>query len=100
MVLLTVYQLAREAAVNAIRHSGAERVWIRINQEADCIRLTVEDNGKGFDARSRYLGNHFGLSLMRERADAVGGVVVIDSRLGQGTRVSARLPRFPDDPGR
>jgi signal transduction histidine kinase len=52
----------------------------------------VEDDGIGFEPESVDQQTHFGLSLMRERIEIVGGVLHIDSRAGEGTRILARLP--------
>jgi signal transduction histidine kinase len=88
---LTVYQVAREALINAVRHSRASEVRIMLTQDVDAIRLSVEDNGIGFDPGSSQQ-DHFGLLIMRERSEAAGGLLLIDSRLGEGTIVAARFP--------
>jgi signal transduction histidine kinase len=88
---LTVYQVAKEALLNAVRHSRAREIEIMLSQDIDAIRLSVEDNGVGFDPRSSQ-EDHFGLLIMRERTEAAGGVFLIDSRLGEGTIVAARFP--------
>lgn len=95
-VLLVTYQVAREALVNATRHSCAGLIRIVISQEDDYLRLVVEDDGIGFEPRLSVSEAHFGLSLMRERAESVGGVVFIESEAGKGTRVLAKLPRVSE----
>ena len=88
---LTIYQVAKEALTNAIRHARARRIHIRLMQDEDAVRLTVEDNGLGFDPRIAEQ-DHFGLLIMRERTESAGGVFLVDSRLGEGTIVAARFP--------
>jgi signal transduction histidine kinase len=92
---LTIYQVAKEALTNAVRHARARRVHIRLMQDEDAVRLTVEDNGLGFDPRLAEQ-DHFGLLIMRERTESAGGVFLVDSRLGEGTIVAARFPNQSD----
>jgi signal transduction histidine kinase len=88
---LLAYQIAREALTNAVRHSGARSIRVRVWQDGSAIRLSVEDDGVGFSPED-YKENHFGLQLIRERAEAAQGSVILDSFPGSGTRVLASLP--------
>jgi signal transduction histidine kinase len=68
-------------------------ISICIKSDEDELCVEVIDDGVGFDARiASSEPGHFGLSLMRERVEAVGGRLTVDSRLGGGTRVHVRLP--------
>ena len=89
---LFVYQLVREALANAVRHSGARLITVRLKQDEGTIRLVVADDGCGFDPAQVDHATHFGLQIMRERANLAGGEIVVDSRPGEGTRVVAKLP--------
>ena len=89
---LLVYQVAREALNNSARHSRASRIEVRLWKENGLIRLTVADDGIGFDPVLVDREAHFGLQLIVERMEAASGRVVIDSRLGQGTTVTAAMP--------
>ncbi len=89
---LLAYQIVREALQNAVKHASARRIGIRVREEGGAIRATVEDDGVGFDPSDASRQDHFGLALMRERAEAVGGHVLVESRPGEGTRVVASLP--------
>lgn len=91
-VELLTYQVAREAMRNAVRHSGASRVGVRLAREGPSLRLVVEDDGRGFDQHTVDRELHFGLQLMRERVELVGGLLQVDSSPGRGTRVIVRLP--------
>jgi signal transduction histidine kinase len=86
-----LYRIAREALFNAARHAKAERVRIRMTGAHDQVVLVVEDDGTGFDASHRFPG-HLGLHSMHELAGEAGGVLEIDSRPGDGTRVRACFP--------
>jgi signal transduction histidine kinase len=91
-VQLLAYQVAREALRNALRHSKASEIMIGVVDQDGDLRITVEDDGIGFDPESVDQKTHFGLALIRERIEIAGGVIYVDSRIGQGTRVIARLP--------
>lgn len=89
---LFVYQLAREALTNAVKHARASLITVRLKQDDETIRLTVADDGCGFNLDRVDQATHFGLQIMRERAELAGGQIVVDSRPGEGTHVVARLP--------
>jgi signal transduction histidine kinase len=91
-VQLVVYQVVREALRNALRHSRGTRVRVLLSSEDDYVRVSVEDDGVGFRAESVDWEHHFGLQLMRERTEGLGGIVQVSSAFGEGTCVSARLP--------
>jgi len=88
-----ILKIANEALANALQHAEAERIGIRLDGSGTKLRLIVTDDGAGFDLvdtvqRSRRLG----LSNMRERAEALGGVLRIDTAPGDGTRVTLEVP--------
>ncbi len=94
--VLALFRVAQEAIHNSWRHGGAREVFIRLFMEEGSLVLELEDRGNGFDlpadlARLRLQG-HRGLANMEERMALVGGELVIQSRPGQGTRVTARVP--------
>jgi signal transduction histidine kinase len=83
-------RIVREAVSNAARHGRASTVTVRLSKDAG-IRLSVIDDGKGFDpAAPRRRG--FGLTSMRERAEMRGATVVVESKPGEGTKVEVVLP--------
>jgi len=92
LVQLLAYHVAREALRNALRHSKASEVKVGVVDRDGDLRITVEDDGIGFDPESVDQKTHFGLALMRERIEVAGGVIYVDSRIGEGTRIIARLP--------
>jgi signal transduction histidine kinase len=85
------YQIAREAATNAVKHAGAGRIVVRVSSDAGHIRVLVQDDGSGFDVSLVDQEQHFGVLLMRERAESVGGLLHIVSG-SSGTDVIARVP--------
>jgi signal transduction histidine kinase len=88
-----VYGIAREALVNAFRHSGARAIEVDLRY-AGQFRVLVRDNGSGIDQdllRSQR-GGKSGLSTMRERAERIGGKLRVSSRAGGGTEVELRVP--------
>ncbi len=91
-IQLLIYHIAREAAMNALKHSGAENVWIALQPVDDGVELTVRDDGIGFDTQAPGPEGHFGLAMMRERATVAGGVYSIESAPGAGTTITVRFP--------
>ncbi|HEX2030930.1 MAG TPA: sensor histidine kinase, partial [Actinomycetota bacterium] len=89
---LVVYQLAREALLNAVRHSRAGKIEVSLSVERGLTAMEVSDDGEGFDPAAIDASEHFGIGLMRERARMAGGTLEIASLKGQGTIVRTRLP--------
>jgi signal transduction histidine kinase/sugar lactone lactonase YvrE len=88
---LNLLRIAQEAMGNAIHHASPSRVDVRLQATGDAIELTVIDDGCGFDPGGIHPG-HFGMAIMKERAEKFGGHVVVDSKLGGGTAVRAWVP--------
>ena len=87
---MAAYRMVQESITNTIKHSGASRVWIRLDWDADMLRLAVTDNGGG--ARGGDGGGH-GLIGMRERVTACGGRLSTGPGPDEtGFRVAATLP--------
>ncbi len=91
-IQLLIYHIAREAAMNALKHSGASNVWIGLQPVDDGVQLTVRDDGIGFDTQAPGPEGHFGLAMMRERAHVAGGAFGIDSAPGEGATITVRFP--------
>ena len=88
-----LYRGAQEAIANAGRHAEARRVRIHIEREPRTVRLTVTDDGRGFDvARALEAHRRLGLHTIRERAELLGGRAEVRSSPGQGTTVSLAIP--------
>jgi len=92
-----LYFCCMEAVQNAAKHSAGGGVTVRLGADRARWRLTVTDNGAGFDpAHRRAVGAGAGLVNMRDRLDAVGGTVTVESVVGIGTTVTAVVPRTED----
>ena len=86
---VTVYRLVQEALNNAVRHSGARKARVRVDQDSHRIRVVVSDDGRGFNPE-RMRG--MGILGMEERVKRLGGSLNIESRPGQGSTLTAELP--------
>lgn len=87
------FRVVQEALTNAARHSGAKQVTVRAWVNEGAIGVQVVDGGKGFDPEAELArADSSGLMGMRERAVALGGTLTIDSRPGQGVRLTAEFP--------
>lgn len=85
------YRIAQEALHNIGKHARATRVLLRLQNVDGSLRLEIEDNGRGFDTAASFPG-HLGLKSMQERAAALGGQAIIDSRPGRGTAIRVTIP--------
>ena len=83
--------ITREALHNVVRHSGADRLEMMLEVEADEVVLSITDNGRGFDP-TPFRPRHFGLRSMRERAAAAGGTLEVVSAAASGTQVRVCIP--------
>lgn len=91
VTLETANGIVAEALANAAKHSGAPEVSVRIIAGLEELRIEVEDRGSGGVPHTED-EMHFGLRLLRGRAERIGGTIEIDSKPGNGTRVVAVLP--------
>jgi signal transduction histidine kinase len=89
----TLYRLVQEALNNVAKHAAASRAEAVVEWSGDVVRLTVRDDGRGFDPAAANGG--FGLTGMRERVMLAGGELKIDAAPGRGTTVSATIPLRP-----
>jgi signal transduction histidine kinase len=90
---LLAYQLVRESLHNAAKYANASTVTVRLWQDDEVLRVSVSDDGSGFAWSTVDTDRHFGLQIMKERIEAAGGSMFVDSRLGAGTTVAASLPK-------
>jgi signal transduction histidine kinase len=91
-IQLIAYHIAREAAMNSLKHSGADNVWITLHPNDDGAELTIRDDGAGFDPEADSPEGHFGLAMMRERAQVFGGTFSVKSAPDEGTTISVQFP--------
>ncbi len=85
-------RISQEAIANAMKHSGANQINVRLSAGSEAIQLAIEDNGAGFDPHVNSLSRGFGLISMQERADRIGGDLTILTKPGSGTKIHLLLP--------
>jgi signal transduction histidine kinase/sugar lactone lactonase YvrE len=84
-------RIAQEAMNNVVKHAGARRLDVQLEQTPQQILLVIKDDGAGFDADRQRFG-HFGIVGMMERAKEIGANLTIDSQVGRGTVLSIVVP--------
>lgn len=85
-------QIIREALSNVVKHAEAEHCWLRLTQDGiGTINVEIEDDGIGIRPEEQRTG-HYGLIILRERANSLNGSISIGLRPGGGTRVHLRFP--------
>jgi two-component system sensor histidine kinase DegS len=87
-----LFRAIQELLGNAARHSQATSVKIMLDLGEDRVRVSVDDNGRGFDPDTIQQSNSLGLKLIRERAEMLGGNFEVDSSIGKGARISFAVP--------
>jgi signal transduction histidine kinase/ligand-binding sensor domain-containing protein len=87
-------RIGQEAVLNATRHAQASRVRMALRYEDGSVALQVSDDGRGFDPETIVdaANGHYGLTTMKERADALGAMLRIDSTRGAGTEIETVVP--------
>lgn len=89
---LALYRIAQEAVNNALKHSCASEIVVRLTQTADAVKLCISDNGDGF---SKQNSGGMGQQVMKHRAGSIGAELKVDSKVGRGVTITCILPRAP-----
>jgi len=92
LVETNLLRIGQEAVNNAIKHAQASRINVNLNFDTHSVRLSVSDNGRGFDPNQQVADGHFGLLGMRERAEQIGGLLSIQSTQERGTEIAIDVP--------
>jgi PAS domain S-box-containing protein len=94
-VRIALFRAAQEAISNVLKHASATQLEVSLEERDGRIRLRVEDDGQGFDPNtvSQKEAQTWGLKIMRERVESIGGKVQIESEPGEGTRVTFEVER-------
>jgi signal transduction histidine kinase len=88
-VQIALYRIAQEALNNTGKHAAATHAELHLRWRPDGINVRITDNGRGFDPRATPPG-HLGMGIMQERARAIGARLRVESRPGNGTRISVQ----------
>ena len=91
-IALLIYHIAREGLMNALKHAQATDFWIVVRGDDEFLELQLRDNGVGFDTTLPGPEGHFGMAMMRERAQVGGGSAEVFSVPGQGTTITVKFP--------
>jgi PAS domain S-box-containing protein len=94
-VQVAFYRVCQEALNNVAKHAKASRVEIDLQHEGIAIELRIRDDGKGFDPEQTVSG-HYGLGMMRERAEAVGALLTLTSQPGHGAELVMHWTKAPE----
>jgi len=94
MVEIQLFRIIQEALTNVRKHADASQVKIIFERLDSALCISVEDNGHGFDLSDRSFrsSNHFGLQMIRERAEAIGGSLDLFSEIGIRTKIKICVP--------
>lgn len=96
-LMMVLYQSIRELLLNAVKHSGAKTVTIKIEDRDGEVEIITSDQGIGFDSDTVWqngsLGKRFGLNNVRKNLVKHGGRLEINSKIGQGTSISLIIPK-------
>lgn len=97
VIKVTVFRVIQEACTNILKHANASLIDIKLLYDKDYLRVTVKDNGKGFNSDKFLLNNSgqtssFGLSIMKERISLLSGTLEIQSEKGKGTTIIINVP--------
>jgi len=89
-----LYRITQEAVGNALKHSGADEIVVSLTSREGVVRLEIADDGRGLP-KTKKPGQGIGLQVMQHRANAIGAELTVESKRGQGVRVSCLLRRNP-----
>ena len=87
-----LHRIAQEAVTNALKHSKAKEIHLRLEDRGSVIELSIEDNGKGLPRRKSPNGG-MGLQVMQHRARLIGGHLTVEFTAKQGVRIVCSLPK-------
>lgn len=91
-IQLLTYQIAREAIINSLKYAEATKISVSFGEHNDGVELVIHDDGRGFDAEAGEPEGHYGLTIMKERAQVAGGTFDLVSARGHGTGITVRFP--------
>lgn len=87
-----IFRALQELMSNSARHSQASQIKVQINLDDTLVKVSVDDNGKGFEPEAAAESGGLGLKLIKDRVEMLGGSLEVDSVIGQGTRITFQIP--------
>jgi PAS domain S-box-containing protein len=94
---LGLFRIYQQAMINIVRHAQASDIEVRFDMDGEMVRLEIKDNGRGFEVPERWIDlvreGHLGLAGIAERAEALGGLLEVESSPGSGSRIAVKIPR-------
>jgi two-component system sensor histidine kinase UhpB len=98
---IALFRIAQEAINNIIKHSHATSATVTLHQNGDQVKLCIQDDGHGFDVQNTSIQaiqhQKWGLLGIEERADLLGGIVIVDSHPQKGTKLEVIMPQYRPD---
>ncbi len=91
-IALLIFHIAREGVMNSLKHAHATDMWITVLEDDESIVLELRDNGVGFDTEAPGPEGHFGMAMMRERAQVGGGSFDVESAPDEGATITVKFP--------
>lgn len=93
-ITLHLFRICQEALNNILKHANANNIWVSIESKEDLLfKFCIRDDGKGFDTSIDYSNEHFGLVIMKERAEESGASIQINSAPGKGTELCVYIKK-------
>jgi signal transduction histidine kinase len=86
------YRIVQESLTNVVRHAQASQARVHLERHSEWVQVSIWDDGVGFDPREAQQSGRLGLFGMHERADRLGGSLTVESAVGEGTTITARVP--------
>ena len=93
LIILNIFHIIQESVRNASKHSGGKNIDVKLKEYEDYIYVRIKDDGKGFDIENieSKEGKHFGLSILKERAEMLDGEFNMESKIDEGTIIELKV---------
>lgn len=87
-----LFRICQEALTNAVRHANSTKIRVELDFKPNLLTLAVRDNGSGIDQIAATHHRGFGMTSMSDRTARIGGTIIIDSQLNEGTEITVSIP--------
>lgn len=94
LILVNIFRIVQEFLNNIIKHANADKIVFRCRQEEKICFISISDNGIGFDTENidSDIEKHFGISLIKDCIELLGGKLSIVSKIGEGSNITMEIP--------